>query len=71
MQGIHIHIMERGIKGVRLIKNLYARRLDSDWAKWYILGNMEWGVSYGTLEVTQDITDPQKITGEKRLLDEG
>ncbi len=25
----------------------------------------------GTLEVTQDITDLQKITGEKRLLDEG
>ena len=25
----------------------------------------------GTLEVTQDITDIQKITGEKRLLDEG
>ena len=25
----------------------------------------------GTLEVTQDITDIQKVTGEKRLLDEG
>jgi PAS domain S-box-containing protein len=25
----------------------------------------------GTLEVSQDITDLQKITGEKRLLDEG
>ena len=25
----------------------------------------------GTLEVTQDITEIQKITGEKRLLDEG
>ena len=29
------------------------------------------GKYLGTLEVTQDITDIQKITGEKRLLDEG
>ena len=29
------------------------------------------GKYIGTLEVTQDITDLQKITGEKRLLDEG
>ena len=29
------------------------------------------GSYLGTLEVTQDITDIQKITGEKRLLDEG
>jgi len=29
------------------------------------------GKYLGTLEVTQDITDLQKITGEKRLLDEG
>ena len=29
------------------------------------------GEYMGTLEVTQDITDLQKITGEKRLLDEG
>lgn len=28
------------------------------------------GKYIGTLEVTQDITDVQKITGEKRLLDE-
>jgi hypothetical protein len=32
------------------------KRLDSSKAKWYILGN---------------ITDLQKIKGEKRLLDEG
>jgi len=29
------------------------------------------GKYLGTLEVTQDITDLQKLTGEKRLLDEG
>ena len=29
------------------------------------------GKFLGTLEVTQDITDIQKLTGEKRLLDEG
>jgi hypothetical protein len=30
MIGIHIHIMERGIKGVRLINNLlFNRRLDT------------------------------------------
>jgi len=29
------------------------------------------GKYLGTLEVTQDITEIQKITGEKRLLDEG
>ncbi len=29
------------------------------------------GKYLGVLEVTQDITDIQKITGEKRLLDEG
>ena len=29
------------------------------------------GKYIGTLEVTQDITEIQKITGEKRLLDEG
>ena len=29
------------------------------------------GKYLGTLEVTQDITDIQKITGEKRILDEG
>jgi len=29
------------------------------------------GKYLGTLEVTQDITDLQKISGEKRLLDEG
>jgi len=29
------------------------------------------GTYLGTLEVTQDITDLQKITGQKRLLDEG
>ena len=29
------------------------------------------GKYIGTLEVTQDITDIQKVTGEKRLLDEG
>ena len=29
------------------------------------------GKYLGTLEVTQDITDLQKIAGEKRLLDEG
>lgn len=29
------------------------------------------GKYLGTLEVTQDITEVQKITGEKRLLDEG
>ena len=29
------------------------------------------GKYLGTLEVTQDITDLQKITGEKRLFDEG
>ncbi len=29
------------------------------------------GKYLGTLEVTQDISDIQKITGEKRLLDEG
>ena len=29
------------------------------------------GKYLGTLEVTQDITDIQKLTGEKRLLDEG
>jgi uncharacterized protein len=28
------------------------------------------GKFYGTLEVTQDITDIQKLTGERRLLDE-
>ena len=31
----------------------------------------ETGKYIGTLEVTQDITDLQKIEGEKRLLDEG
>ena len=41
-----IPIMERGIKGVRLIKNLYNRRLDSNWAEWYILGNIGLEVSY-------------------------
>ena len=33
MQGIHIHIMERGIKGVRLIKNLYSFVADRQGAR--------------------------------------
>jgi len=38
---------------------------------WYFAVRDKSGKYIGTLEVTQDITDLQKITGEKRLLDEG
>ena len=38
---------------------------------WYFAVRDKSGKYIGTLEVTQDITDLQKVTGEKRLLDEG
>ena len=38
---------------------------------WYFAVRDKTGKYIGTLEVSQDITDLQKIKGEKRLLDEG